>query len=192
MRRNILAPFPYFGAKQYMVPTLLSLLPDHKVYVEVFGGAASLLFSKAPAPLEIYNDIDSDLVNFFRVLRDPTKTEHLQAQLQLTPYSREEWQECSKAYKAGNTPDLVEQVRIFYTVIYQSFSCTISSHSWRHSCTDGTNVARSFANAIDALPLFTSRLRGIQIEHDDFAKIHSSRCHDCSQRVAWPRGVSST
>jgi len=56
-----------------MVKKLLPLIPKHHTYVEVFGGAANLLLAKDPSPVEVYNDIDSGLVNFFRVLRDKNK-----------------------------------------------------------------------------------------------------------------------
>ena len=60
----------FYGGKRYIVPHLLKLMPPHKLYVELFGGGAALLFSKPPSPIEVYNDIDSNLVNLFRVLRD--------------------------------------------------------------------------------------------------------------------------
>lgn len=67
------SPICWFGGKGLMVSKLLPLIPPHHIYVEVFGGGASLLFAKEPSPVEVYNDIDSGLVNFFRVLRDPEK-----------------------------------------------------------------------------------------------------------------------
>jgi len=56
-----------------MVNKLLPLIPKHHTYVEVFGGAANLLLAKEPSAVEVYNDIDSGLVNFFRVIRDKDK-----------------------------------------------------------------------------------------------------------------------
>jgi len=70
------SPMWWFGGKGKMVKKLLPLIPQHKIYVEVFGGGASLLFAKEPSPVEVYNDLNSDLVNFFRVLRDPKLTGH--------------------------------------------------------------------------------------------------------------------
>ncbi len=63
-------PVPYFGSKQRLAPWIVSLMPAHRVYVEPFGGSAAVLLTKAPSEIEILNDIDGDLVCFFRVLRD--------------------------------------------------------------------------------------------------------------------------
>ena len=83
------AVFRFPGGKFFLVKKLLPLIPPHEVYVEVFGGAANLLFNKPPSKVEVYNDINSELVNFFRVLRDDVKWKILQEKLLLTPYSRE-------------------------------------------------------------------------------------------------------
>jgi len=50
------APFQFWGGKQYLVDQLVELIPPHRIYVEVFGGAAALLFAKQPSELEIYNE----------------------------------------------------------------------------------------------------------------------------------------
>lgn len=57
-------PIPWFGGKQLMSGRLLPLFPEHRTYVEVFGGAGALLFGKNPSAVEVYNDLDSDLVNW--------------------------------------------------------------------------------------------------------------------------------
>ena len=65
--------FPYIGGKYNLLKALLPLVPRHHIYVEVFGGAANLLFNKPPSPVEVYNDIDGELVNLFLVVRDRSK-----------------------------------------------------------------------------------------------------------------------
>ena len=63
------APFCYMGGKSRLRKTIIERLPEHTCYVEVFGGAAWVLFGKEPSKAEGYNDIDGDLVNFFRVIK---------------------------------------------------------------------------------------------------------------------------
>jgi site-specific DNA-adenine methylase len=63
-------PFKYMGSKWLLAPTILAHIPPHQVYVEVFGGSASVLLQKDPSRLEVFNDLDQELVNFFRVLRE--------------------------------------------------------------------------------------------------------------------------
>lgn len=96
----------YHGGKYRLAPWIISHFPAHHTYVEPFGGGASVLLSKEPSELEIYNDIDQDVVNLFRVLRDPEQSLELARQIDLTPYSRDEFFE---AY--GDTEDPIERAR---------------------------------------------------------------------------------
>lgn len=74
-----------------MVKKLLPLVPKHRIYVEVFGGGASLLLAKEPSLVEVYNDLDAGLVNMFRVIRDPDLFAEFHRRVQLIPYSRGEF-----------------------------------------------------------------------------------------------------
>src|SRR4051794_15717834 len=68
--RPLKPPIPYFGGKARIAPWIVSLMPPHRVYVEPFAGSAAVLFAKARATHEILNDVDGEVVNFFRVLRE--------------------------------------------------------------------------------------------------------------------------
>jgi len=82
-------PFPYYGAKGRLASQIVDLLPRHRVYVEPFAGSAAVLFAKPAAPVEVVNDLDRNVVTFFRVLRD-TPDELIRA-LRFTPYARDEF-----------------------------------------------------------------------------------------------------
>lgn len=90
----MLTAFIYPGGKVRLSSWVISHFPRHKIYVEPFGGAAGVLLNKAPSPLEVYNDLNSDLVTFFSVLRDKEKAAELIRRLKLTPYTREEYYSC--------------------------------------------------------------------------------------------------
>ncbi|GIV51392.1 MAG: hypothetical protein KatS3mg038_1913 [Candidatus Kapaibacterium sp.] len=70
-RQRYLQAFQWFGGKGPFVHRIVALMPPHHIYVEPFGGAATVLLNKPPSPVEVYNDIDEGLVGFFRVLSDP-------------------------------------------------------------------------------------------------------------------------
>lgn len=96
----------YHGGKFRLAPWVLQHFPPHQCYVEPFGGAAGVLLQKPRAYGEVYNDLDAEMTNFFRVLRDPATRAQLLEALTLTPYSRAEFEE---AWEPADCP--VERAR---------------------------------------------------------------------------------
>ena len=82
----------YHGGKFRLASWIIGHFPEHRCYVEPFGGAASVLLRKKLSEAEVYNGIDGDVVNLFRVLRDPKKSQALIDACALSPYSRAEFQ----------------------------------------------------------------------------------------------------
>src|SRR5947207_368332 len=134
-------PFAWYGGKEALASTLVSLLPRHRVYIEVFGGSGALLFAKAPSALEVFNDLDSGVTNFFRVLRNRAQAEELQRLLGLTPYGREEYYGCLKQWEAA--PDAVEKARMWYVAVMQSMNSSIRATGWSSTKMPGSNPARA-------------------------------------------------
>lgn len=81
----------YHGGKWRLAPWIIGHFPEHRTYVEPFGGAASVLLRKPRSYAEVYNDLDGEVVNLFRVLRDPTDAARLREVVSLTPFAREEF-----------------------------------------------------------------------------------------------------
>ena len=98
--------FRYHGAKYRLAPWIMGFFPAHLCYVEPYGGAAGVLLQKPRSYAEVYNDLDADIVNFFRVLRDPETREKLTEALVLTPYSRDDF-----TFAFETTDDPVERAR---------------------------------------------------------------------------------
>lgn len=163
------SPINWFGGKGNMVAKLLKFIPSHKIYVEVFGGGASLLFAKEPSPVEVYNDIDSGLVNFFRVLRDKDKFQEFYRKVCLTPYSREEYNYCRSTWE--DCDDEVERAYRWFIVARMSFSGEFG-HSWsfgvKFSRKGMASKCSSWLSIIDKLPDIHERIMRVQIEHKDF------------------------
>src|SRR5437660_3850999 len=109
-RRSKLIAFGWYGGKFNHLDWLLPLLPDCHHYCEPFAGSAAVLLNRPPSPVETYNDLDGEVVNFFRVLRD--KKDALIEAIGLTPFSREEF------YRAVSTNGehlgAVERARRFF------------------------------------------------------------------------------
>jgi DNA adenine methylase len=172
----MLTPARWYGAKGWLVKYLLPLPPHHN-YVEVFGGAATLLFAiEEPAEVEVYNDIDDGLVNFFTVLQDKYRDGEdghlLRDLLLLTPHSRQEYKFCRDNWRAKGI-DEMEKARRFFVVMHQSFSGSTTA-GWRFckaNSSGGMSAATSrWLRVIDRLPEAIQRLRRVQIDGEGFEK----------------------
>lgn len=152
-----------------MANKIIELFPEHKMYVEVFGGAGHILFKKQPSEIEVYNDIYSGLYNFFRVLRNEELSRKLSKKLQITPYSREEFLYCRDNWQ--NEEDEVERVRMWYVTAMQSFSTNFST--WSHSKSQSRRgmsqaVSQWLGKVENNIPHAVERLRSVQIENLDY------------------------
>lgn len=106
----------YLGGKWAIAPWILPHLPPHRVYVEPFGGAASILLRKERSPIEVYNDLDDEITTLFRVVQNPRTCQQLIRLLRRTPYSRPEF---LAAFQGSQEPVIRAQRAIIRA--YQSF-----------------------------------------------------------------------
>jgi DNA adenine methylase len=179
----------WHGGKWNLAPWVIGFFPPHRCYVEPFGGAASVLIRKPRAYAEVYNDLDGDAVNLFRVLRSERARELVEA-LRLTPFAREEFAE---AYQP--TEDVVERAR---RLIIRSFMGFGSNGHNRltgfraNSNRSGTTPARDWVNYPDALVSIIERLTGVVIENRDAKEVMAA--HDTPQTLHYvdPPYVLST
>jgi DNA adenine methylase len=154
----------YHGGKFRIRNWVIAEFPEHDIYVEPFGGAASCLFAKPRVHCEVYNDLDSQIVNVFRVLRDNRRARRLRRLLDLTPYSRQEF---TDSYE--ETSDVVENAR--RTILRWFFGFSSASATKGHKTGFRPNSPRSrvtsaqdWASYTDQVQSFTTRLRGVCIE----------------------------
>ncbi len=121
----IKSPVPYFGSKQRVAARIVGLFPEHGHYVEPYCGGLSVLLAKAPSRMETVNDLDGELVNFWRVLRE--RPADLIRVCELTPHSRTEL----KAAREADTDEL-ERARRVWVRLTQGRSGTMRHTGWRH------------------------------------------------------------
>jgi DNA adenine methylase len=143
-----------------LAPWIISHFPKHRIYTEVYGGAASVLLRKPRAYAEVYNDLDGEIVNFFSVLRD--SGQELRSKLALTPFAREEFLD---AYDPAEDP--VEKARRTVIKSYMGFgSDSIKRKSGFRSNSDrsGTTPAHDWANYGEKLDELVGRMQGVVIE----------------------------
>lgn len=149
----------YPGGKWRVADWILEFFPEHKVYCEPFFGSGAIFFKKQPAYIETINDINGDIVNLFRVCRD--FPEELAKLIELTPFSREEFQKC---YTPSENP--IEQARRTLVRYHQSFGTSNSSkNSWRNVQTyGGPRCATMWNDLPEIICRCCERLKNAQIE----------------------------
>ena len=162
---SIRAPFPWFGGKgnPRIKKAILAALPPHTRYVEPFGGGGSILMAKTPVEVEVYNDVDRGMVNFFRVLASRDYFGPFMARVREMPYSRELYEECLRTWPAIHDP--VEQAVRWYFVIQQSFG-GLFGNSWGTGVT--TSPTGRWVASFDNLPRVHDRMIKVQIECCDW------------------------
>lgn len=152
----------YHGGKWLLAPWIISHLPEHRIYVEPYGGAGSVLLRKPRSYSEVYNDLDGEIVNFFKVLRG--REDELLRLLELTPYARREYRASLKT-----TRNPLEMAR---RTVIRSFMGHGSDSINRGVCTgfrananrNGTTPAHDWSNLPRHLRQVADRLRGVVIE----------------------------
>jgi DNA adenine methylase len=154
------APVPYFGSKQRIAPWIVSLLPEHDHYVEPFAGGLSVLLAKHPSRMETVSDLDSELMTFWRVLRD--RPDELLRACMLTPHSRAEL-----AATWDPTTDELELARRIWCRLAQGRSGTLRNTGWRHYI-DPAGSSMSMPGYLEAYALrlaaAAERLHGVSLE----------------------------
>ncbi len=165
----------YHGGKFRLASWIISHFPEHRCYVEPFGGGASVLLKKEASEAEVYNDLDGDVVNLFRVLRNPETAQQLVDACALTPYSRDEF---NCAYE--DSENRVEQARrliVRATMGFGSAGATKGKTGFRLDTKRNSATAqRIWARQPDNLAAVASRFAGVLVENR--SAIQCMRDHD--------------
>ena len=162
--KQLRSPLQWFGGKGNFTQNLLPLIPEHHCYCEVFGGAGSLLFAKEPSKVEVYNDVDGDVVAFFKLFHNETQLERFQYKCRYTPYSRETFLDFRDTWKSQTDP--LERIYRWFILNRMAFSAMMNQPRTGCSMSGLKNTARSrFHDYVDNLGAYAERLRGVQIDN---------------------------
>jgi DNA adenine methylase len=178
--------FGWYGGKYSHLDWLLPLLPECHHYCEPFGGSAAVLLNRDPAPVETYNDLDSDVVTFFRVLRE--QKDELLYSIGMTPFSREEFLTAIQTNGNGKHLPPLERARRFFVRARQvrtGLAQTASIGRWAN-CLNTSRAGMSGAvsrwlGSVEGLEYIATRLLRVQIENDKAENI--IRRYDSSETL---------
>lgn len=163
------APIAWYGGKSYLARWIIDQFPNHRVYVEPFGGMANVLLKKQRSEVEVFNDLDNRVVNFFRVLRDAGQLAELNRLAELTPYSREEF---SRFCEEPEPADPLRKAYWFFVRCRQARGgigmSAITKNAWATSTRTRRQMPEpisKYLSAIDGLQDVADRFRHTVIEH---------------------------
>lgn len=164
------SPIKYYGGKSYMTDIIIEQFPkEYNIYIEGFGGGASVLFSKPQNGIEIYNDLNKNVYALFKALSDDELFAQLKERMDLTLYSaqlREEYKELLKT-----NISLEDRAYYFLCVNRMSFNGVggfSTTHLVRRNMSKSTS---DFLSMIDKLPQIHNRLSSVIIEHRDIMEL---------------------
>lgn len=178
----------YHGGKWRLAPWIISHFPEHRIYVEPFGGAASVLLRKPRSYAEVYNDLDGELCNLFQIIRD--RGAELRRALYYTPFARDEF---ALSYQTSDDP--LEQARRTVIRSFMGFGSNAHHRStWFRSNANRSNTspAHDWKSYPEALSAIIERIRGVVIENRSAVEV--IRHHDSPETLfyadpPYPSGV---
>ena len=160
-KRNITAAFPWIGGKSKLADEILTLFPPHKLYIEVFGGALNVLYAKNKSKLEVVNDINEELINLHRAIRNNPRT--LSMFINQLLISRDLFYDIkNNKMKPRNK---IERAAFYLFILTQSFGAKGDSFGMSaKAMTTPTNIYKSYG-------IWSKRLKGVTIENKGFSEL---------------------
>lgn len=163
------APIAWYGGKHYFARWIIEQMPDHRVYVEPYGGMAGVLLKKEQSEVEVFNDLDGRAVNFFRVIRDQELFNEFKRLSELTPYSREEFKTLCE------TPEPTEPVQRAWWFFVRCRQARggigmgrLTPSAWATSTRTRRQMPEpvsKYLSALDGLDNVANRFRQVMIEN---------------------------
>lgn len=165
-------PITYYGGKQKLASTILKMIPTHKLYCEPFIGGAAIFFAKDPSAVEVINDVNKELVNFYRVVQN--EFVELEKEIRITLHSRDLFRKASVIY---NNPDMFSEIKRAWAVwclAAQGFA-GIMDGSWGYDINKNTTTKKIINKRDSFTEDYAIRLQNVQIECADAIRIIRSR-----------------
>lgn len=165
-------PITYYGGKQKLASTILPLMPQHILYAEPFLGGGAIFFTKPKSEVEVINDTNKELVNFYRIVQNDYVS--LEKEVKITLHSRDLHRKASVIY---NNPDMFSEIKrawAFWTLASQSFASIIDGN-WGYDIKKGTTSNKISNKRESFTEDYAIRLQGVQVECTDAIRIIKSR-----------------
>lgn len=163
------SPIKWVGGKSKLVDKLIPLIPKHKCYVEVFGGAGWMLFAKEPSTVEVLNDLDSNLMNFWSVIKNAP--DQFIRSFNYTLVSRETFDNYKRKYKQNDFENNIEKAHVFYYLVNAGFASDMKNPVFGTKCQSRNGLRVEEVDTI--IPEAYKRLQRVTIENKSFEGLFS-------------------
>jgi DNA adenine methylase len=170
--KSLKTPISYYGGKQKLISTLLPLIPKHIIYAEPFLGGAAVFFAKEASEIEVLNDTNKELINFYRVVQQDFVS--LEKEIRITLHSRDLHRKASVIY---NHPDMFSEIKRAWAVWVlssQSFSAMLDG-SWGYDKSRNTTTTKISNKRAAFTEEYAIRLQNVQLESSDALYVIRSR-----------------
>jgi DNA adenine methylase len=165
-------PISYYGGKQKLASKIISVIPEHVLYAEVFTGGGAVFFAKEPSELEVLNDTNKEMMNFYRVVQNDFVS--LEKEIKITLHSRDLHRKAQVIY---TNPDMFSEVKrawAVWTLSTQSFSAQLDA-SYGFDRSKNTTTKKIINNRDRFTEEYAIRLQNVDIECADALYVISSR-----------------
>lgn len=167
-------PISYYGGKQKLASTILPLFPEHVLYTETFAGGLALFFAKEPSEVEVINDTNTEMINFYKVVKNDFVG--LQKKVAITLHSRRQHKDASVIYNNPHLFDELSRAWAVFVLATQSFASEIDS-TWGYDKVKNTTSKKIHNKGVLFTEEYAIRLQNVQIECADAVYIIKSRDH---------------
>lgn len=165
-------PISYYGGKQKLIPKILPLIPKHEMYAEPFVGGGAIFFGKPPSHVEVINDTNAELINFYRVLQN--KFVELDSMVKITLHSRRLHKDANVVYENPHLFDEVKRAWAVWVLSTQSFSAMLDG-SWGYDKIKNTTTKKISNKRSQFDEEMAIRMQNVQLECADALYVIKSR-----------------
>lgn len=165
-------PITYYGGKQKLAARILKLIPKHNLYCEPFLGGAAIFFAKEPSNVEVINDTNAEMINFYRTVQNDFIS--LEKYIRITLHSRKSFKDASVIYNNPHLFNEIERAWAVWCLATQGFASIIDG-TWGYDVSTNTTTKKVSNKRASFTEDYAIRLQNVQIECTDALRIIQAR-----------------
>lgn len=175
MKDNLKTPISYYGGKQNLVSTIIPLFPEHQTYIEPFVGGGAIFWAKRPSEVEVINDYNRELINFYEVCKN--EFIELEKMVHISLHSRSLHSDATVMYNNPHLFSRIQRAWAVWVLSSQSFSAMLDGN-WGYDVVKGTTSKKISNRRESFTEEYAIRLQNVQVENTDALRVIRSRDYE--------------